>query len=77
MHLMEELMAEVDELKAFVDKVVDMRRAQKSFFKSKNFSSMQTAMVLEKEVDEMASDILRNLKDDNCEGQADLFGGCQ
>lgn len=70
-------MAEVDELKAFVDKVVDMRRAQKSFFKSKNFSSMQTAMVLEKEVDEMASDILRNLKDDNCEGQAELFGGGQ
>lgn len=70
-------MAEVDELKAFVDKVVDMRRAQKSFFKSKNFSSMQTAMVLEKEVDEMASDILRNLKDDNCEGQAELFRGGQ
>lgn len=39
------------ELKAFVDKVAEMRDAQQDFFKHREKGTMKLAMQLEKEVD--------------------------
>lgn len=62
-----------NEIKQFVELVVEMRRTQKEFFKSRNYTVMQKAKILEKEVDERAAEILNGFNQD-VENQPDLFG---
>jgi len=62
-----------EEIKQFVELVVEMRRTQKEFFKSRNYTVMQKAKILEKEVDERAAEILNSFNQD-VENQPDLFG---
>lgn len=62
-----------NEIKQFAELVVEMRRTQKEFFKSRNYTVMQKAKILEKEVDERAAEILNGFKQD-VENQPDLFG---
>ncbi len=44
--------------KAFVEKVIQMRNAQKAFFQSKSPSFLSKAKKLEKEVDKMIKEII-------------------
>ena len=53
--------------------VVEMRRTQKEFFRSRNYTVMQKSKILEKEVDERATEILKNFNQD-VEKQPSLFG---
>lgn len=62
-----------NEIKQFVELVVEMRRTQKEFFKSRSFTVMQKSKILEKEVDERAAEILNGFNQD-VENQPDLFG---
>ena len=61
------------EIKKFVETVIEMRKAQKEFFRSRNFTAMQKSKILEKEVDASANEILKKLSDTE-ELQPDLFG---
>lgn len=61
------------EVKQFVELVVEMRRAQKKFFKSRNYTVLQESKILEKEVDERAAEILNGFNQDEV-NQPDLFG---
>ena len=62
-----------EEIKQFVELVVEMRRAQKKFFKSRNYTVLQESKILEKEVDERAAEILNGFNH-HVENQPDLFG---
>ena len=62
-----------NEIKQFAELVVEMRRTQKEFFKSRNYTVMQKSKILEKEVDERAAEILKGFNQD-VENQPDLFG---
>lgn len=62
-----------NEIKQFAELVVEMRRTQKEFFKSRSFTVMQKSKILEKEVDERAAKILNGFNQD-AENQPDLFG---
>lgn len=62
-----------NEIKLFVELVVEMRRAQKKFFKSRNYTVLQESKILEKEVDERAAEILNGFNQDEV-NQPDLFG---
>lgn len=62
-----------NEIKQFAELVVEMRRTQKEFFKSRNYTVMQKSKILEKEVDERAAEILNGFNKD-VENQPDLFG---
>lgn len=59
------------EIKNFVELVIEMRKTQKEFFKSRNYTVMQKSKILEKEVDEKASEILKSFEAP--EAQSDLF----
>ena len=48
--------------KAFVEKVIQMRNAQKAFFQSKSPSFLSKAKRLEKEVDQMIDRIIAEEK---------------
>lgn len=61
------------EVKQFVELVVEMRRAQKKFFKSRNYTVLQESKILEKEVDERAAEILNGFNQNEV-NQPDLFG---
>lgn len=62
-----------NEIKQFAELVVEMRRTQKEFFKSRNYTVLQESKILENEVDERAAEILKNFNQD-VENQPDLFG---
>lgn len=62
-----------NEIKQFVELVVEMRQTQKEFFNSRNYTFMQKSKILEKEVDEKAAEILNSFNQD-AENQPDLFG---
>ena len=62
-----------NEIKQFVELVVEMRRTQKEYFKFRNYTVMQKSKILEKEVDERAAEILNGFNKD-VENQPDLFG---
>ena len=62
-----------NEIKQFAELVVEMRRTQKEFFKSRNYTVMQKSKLLEKAVDERAAEILNGFNQD-VENQPDLFG---
>lgn len=61
------------EVKQFVELVIEMRRAQKKFFKSRNYTVLQESKILEKEVDERAAEILNGFNQNEV-NQPDLFG---
>lgn len=44
-------------MQAFIDKVHAMRKAQKKYFRTRNFNSLNEAKALEKEVDQMIGDL--------------------
>ena len=62
-----------NEIKQFVELVIEMRRAQKKFFKSRNYTVLQESKILEKEVDERATEILNGFNQNEV-NQPDLFG---
>ena len=62
-----------NEIKQFAELVVEMRRTQKEFFKSRNYTVMQNSKILEKEVDTKAAELLKKLSGPE-ENQPDLFG---
>ena len=62
-----------NEIKQFAELVVEMRRAQKKFFKSRNYTVLQESKILEKEVDERAAEILNGFNQNEV-NQPDLFG---
>ena len=62
-----------NEIKQFAELVIEMRRMQKEFFKSRNYTVLQKSKILEKEVDERAAKILNGFNQD-IENQPDLFG---
>lgn len=62
-----------NEIKQFVELVVEMRRTQKEYFKFRNYTVMQKSKILEKEVDKRAAEILKGFNQDE-ENQPDLFG---
>lgn len=61
------------ETKQFVELVIEMRRAQKRFFKGRNYTVLQESKILEKEVDERAAEILNGFNRNEV-NQPDLFG---
>ena len=62
-------MLKTEELKVFVERVMQMRSVQKEFFRTRNHPLMQQSKALEKEVDERASKLMAQLKE---EEQAEL-----
>jgi hypothetical protein len=62
-----------NEIKQFAELVVEMRRAQKKFFKSRNYTVLQESKILEKEVDERAAELLNGFNQNEV-NQPDLFG---
>lgn len=57
----------------FIELVQEMRKTQKDFFKTRNYSVMQNSKIFEKEVDTKATELLKKLSDPE-ENQPDLFG---
>lgn len=62
-----------NEIKQFAELVIEMRRTQKEYFKSRNYTVLQKSKILEKEVDKRAAEILKRSNQD-VENQPDLFG---
>lgn len=56
-------MVKNEDVKRFVELVVQMRKTQKDFFRTKNYSLMQQSKVLEKEVDDMAGKLRNQLSE--------------
>lgn len=56
-------MLKTEELKVFVERVMQMRSVQKEFFRTRNYSLMQQSKALEKEVDDRASKLIVQLKE--------------
>ena len=54
-------MANEDEVKAFVECVIQMRKVQKEFFRTRNYALMQQSKVLEKDVDDRAHKLLAKI----------------
>lgn len=73
-------MADSEEIKTFVEKVIEMRRVQKDFFRTRNYASMQLSKKLESDIDDRAKKLLAKI---NCEldakeaAQPDLFSEVQ
>lgn len=42
----------------FVEKVMEMRRVQKEFFKTRNYAAMQLSKSLEKDIDDRAGKLM-------------------
>ncbi|MBR3197117.1 MAG: hypothetical protein IKF66_01300 [Methanobrevibacter sp.] len=61
------------EIIQFIELVQEMRKTQKDFFKTRNYSVMQNSKILEKEVDTKAAELLKKLSNPE-ENQPDLFG---
>lgn len=56
-------MLKTEELKVFVERVMQMRSVQKEFFRTRNYSLMQQSRAIEKEVDDRASKLIVQLKE--------------
>lgn len=54
-------MASDEEVKTFVEKVIEMRRVQKDFFRTRNYASMQLSKQLEKDIDDRAKKLLAKI----------------
>lgn len=68
----------IDESAAFVERVVQMRKAQKDYFRTRRYEALRLAKELEKDVDDRAERLVRQMKNDERErlaaAQPDLFG---
>lgn len=63
-----------DEIKTFVECVVQMRKVQKDFFRTRNYALMQQSKVLEKDVDDRAHKLLVRINSElEASRTADLF----
>lgn len=63
-------MANEDEVKAFVESVIQMRKVQKEFFRTRNYALMQQSKVLEKDVDDRAHKLLARINSELEEKEA-------
>ena len=54
-------MADSEEIKTFVEKVIEMRRVQKEFFRTRNYAAMQLSKRLESDVDDRAKKLLAKI----------------
>lgn len=54
----------------FFNKVVEMRKAQKQYFKTRNYNDLQRSKQLEAEID---NEIKRALEIEKTKGQMELF----
>ena len=54
-------MADSEEIKTFVEKVIEMRRVQKEFFRTRNYAAMQLSKRLESDVDDCAKKLLSKI----------------
>lgn len=66
-------MAVNEDMAVFVGKVKEMRRIQKEFFRTRSFAAMQLAKSLEKDVDDRADRLQRQLEELDDGNQLDLF----
>lgn len=55
-------MVKTEEMIDFVEKVMEMRRVQKEFFKTRNYAAMQLSKFLEKDIDDRAGKLMSQLK---------------
>ena len=55
-------MVKTEEMIDFVEKVMEMRRVQKEFFKTRNYAAMQLSKSLEKDIDDRAGKLMSQLK---------------
>lgn len=65
-----------DEVKNFVECVIQMRKVQKDFFRTRNYALMQQSKVLEKDVDDRAHKLLARINSEleaKEAAQPDLF----
>lgn len=73
-------MASDEEVKTFVEKVIEMRRVQKDFFRTRNYASMQLSKQLEKDIDDRAKKLLARINSEleaKEADQPDLFSEVQ
>lgn len=73
-------MASDEEVKTFVEKVIEMRRVQKDFFRTRNYVSMQLSKQLEKDIDDRAKKLLAKINSEleaKEADQPDLFSEVQ
>lgn len=68
-------MADNNEIKAFVKKVIEMRQIQKEFFRTRSYAAMQTSKQLERDVDDLAKKLLAKIDGEEEASQPDLFSG--
>ena len=68
-------MADNNEIKAFVKKVIEMRQIQKEFFRMRSYAAMQTSKQLERDVDDLAKKLLAKIDGEEEASQPDLFSG--
>ena len=67
-------MAGNEDTREFVKQVIEMRRIQREFFKTRSCAAMQLAKSLEKDVDDRAKKLLAFLDGEGNEAaQGDLF----
>ena len=65
-----------DEVKNFVECVIQMRKVQKDFFRTHNYALLQQSKVLEKDVDDRAHKLLARINSEleaKEAAQPDLF----
>ena len=65
-----------EEVKNFVECVIQMRKVQKDFFRTRNYALMQQSKVLEKDVDDRAHNLLARINSEleaKEAAQPDLF----
>ena len=65
-----------DEVKTCVECVIQMRKVQKDFFRTRNYALMQQSKVLEKDVDDRAHKLLARINSEleaKEAAQPDLF----
>lgn len=68
-------MVSATEMADFVERVIQLRRTQKEFFRTRNYTVMQKSKVLEKDIDDRADKLRAQLASDLQSAQPDLFGG--
>lgn len=68
-------MEKTEDIEAFVEKVIDMRRLQKEFFRTRRYPAMEAAKKAEKVVDDLAARLRRSLGEVKEDAQPELFGG--
>lgn len=68
-------MEKTEDIEAFVEKVIDMRRLQKEFFRTRQYPAKEAAKKAEKVVDNLAARLRRSLGEAKEDAQPELFGG--